>query len=150
MRLSQKFACKAAMAGALALTLPSAGLAQEQDGDAEEAAIEMTEGEEELAKLLEGREAGEPVSCIRHRLNDRVRIIDDTALVYGRGKTIYVNYTNNPRTIDDWDTLVTRRFGSSFCKTDIVTKIDPSSGIFAGTIFLSEFIPYKRVEKEDS
>jgi len=150
MRLTKRFASTAVMVGVLTLTLPSAGLAEEQDGDAAEAAIEMTEGEEELAKLLEGREAGEPVSCIRHRLNDRVRIIDDTALVYGRGKTIYVNYTNNPKSIDDWDTLVTRRFGSSFCKTDIVTKIDPTSGIFAGSIFLSEFIPYKRVEKEDS
>lgn len=150
MRLTKRFASTAAMAGALALTLPSAGLAEEQEPDTAKDSVEMTKGEKELAKLLEGREAGEPVSCIRHRLNDRIRIIDNTALVYGRGNTIYVNYTNNPKRIDDWDTLVTRRFGSDFCKTDIVTKIDPTSGIFAGTIFLSEFIPYKRVKKEES
>ena len=75
MRLTKRFTSTAIAAGALVLTLPSAGLAEEQEGDAAEEAVEMTEGEEELAKLLEGREAGEPVTCIRHRLNDRVRII---------------------------------------------------------------------------
>lgn len=119
-----------------------------QDGEqADEEQTEQTEGEKKLAKLLEGRVAGEPTSCIRTPPNDRVRVIDDTAIVYGRGKTIYVNRTSRPSDIDDRDTMVIRRFsGSQLCKTDIVTTIDRGSQMFSGVIFLSEFLPYTRVE----
>lgn len=119
-----------------------------QDGErADEEQTEQTKGEKELAKLLEGRVAGEPTSCIRTPSNDRVRVIDDTAIVYGRGKTIYVNRTSRPSDIDDRDTMVTRRFnGSQLCKTDTVTTIDRGSQMFSGVIFLSEFVPYTRVE----
>ena len=119
-----------------------------QDGEwADEEQTEQTKGEKELAKLLEGRVAGEPTSCIRTPPNDRVRVIDDTAIVYGRGKTIYVNRTSRPSDIDDRDTIVIRRFsGSQLCKTDTVTTIDRGSQMFSGVIFLSEFVPYTRVE----
>jgi len=119
-----------------------------QDGErADEEQAEQTKGEKELAKLLEGRVAGEPTSCIRTPPNDRVRVIDDTAIVYGRGKTIYVNRTSRPSDIDDRDTMVIRRFsGSQLCKTDTVTTIDRGSQMFSGVIFLSEFVPYTRVE----
>ena len=119
-----------------------------QDGEwADEEQTEQTKGEKELAKLLEGRVAGEPASCIRTPPNDRVRVIDDTAIVYGRGKTIYVNRTSRPSDIDDRDTMVIRRFsGSQLCKTDTVTTIDRGSQMFSGVIFLSEFVPYTRVE----
>ena len=119
-----------------------------QDGEqADEEQTEQTKGEKELAKLLEGRVAGEPTSCIRTPPNDRVRVIDDTAIVYGRGKTIYVNRTSRPSDIDDRDTMVIRRFsGSQLCKTDTVTTIDRGSQMFSGVIFLSEFVPYPRVE----
>jgi len=119
-----------------------------QDGErADEEQTEQTKGEKELAKLLEGRVAGEPTSCIRTPPNDRVRVIDDTAIVYGRGKTIYVNRTSRPSDIDDRDAMVIRRFsGSQLCKTDTVTTIDRGSQMFSGVIFLSEFVPYTRVE----
>jgi hypothetical protein len=119
-----------------------------QDGErADEEQTEQTKGEKELAKLLEGRVAGEPTSCIRTPPNDQVRVIDDTAIVYGRGKTIYVNRTSRPSDIDDRDTMVIRRFsGSQLCKTDTVTTIDRGSQMFSGVIFLSEFVPYTRVE----
>ena len=119
-----------------------------QDGErADEEQTEQTKGEKKLAKLLEGRVAGEPTSCIRTPPNDRVRVIDDTAIVYGRGKTIYVNRTSRPSDIDDRDTMVISRFsGSQLCKTDTVTTIDRGSQMFSGVIFLSEFVPYTRVE----
>ena len=119
-----------------------------QDGErADEEQTEQTKGEKELAKLLEGRVAGEPASCIRTPPNDRVRVIDDTAIVYGGGKTIYVNRTSRPSDIDDRDTMVIRRFsGSQLCKTDTVTTNDRGSQMFSGVIFLSEFVPYTRVE----
>lgn len=145
MRINPKVSAAALAACALTLSAPSA-LAEVQ---IDKPIAEITKGDIRLAKLLEGREAGKPVSCIRHLPTDRVQIIDGTALVYGRGNTIYVNYTKDPSDIDDWDTLVTRRFGSQFCKTDIVTRVDRGSGFFSGAIFLDNFIPYRRV-KQDS
>ncbi len=131
---------------AMALSAPAAVIAEERDSA--DTQTELSKGDVRLAKLLDGREAGEPVSCIRFRKNDRLQVIDDTAIVYGRGKTIYVNYTKRPDRIDDRDVMVTRRFGSQVCKTDIVTTIDNMTGIYSGNIFLAEFIPYTRVKKD--
>lgn len=129
-------------AAALLATQP---VAAENHEDHDSAA--MTEGEAELAKLLEGRVAGEPQSCIRSRLNDRMQVIDETAYVYGRGKTIYVQRTQHPDRIDRDDALVSRRFtGSQVCKQDIMTTVDPFNGFFTGVVFFEDFIPYTRVE----
>ena len=104
-------------------------------------------GEEELAELLEGREAGEPQRCIRRHVSNRMRTIDGTAFVYGRGDTIYVQRTKHPEDIDDDDVLVTRKFGSSdLCRLDQVTKIDRFNGFYAGNVFFEDFVPYTRVE----
>lgn len=111
------------------------------------APVEMTKGEERLAKLLEGRVAGEPQNCIRQRLNDNMTVIEETAYVYGRGKTIYVQRTQNPEDIDRNDALVLRRFnGTQLCRQDLVTTIDPVLGFFTGAVFFDDFIPYTRVE----
>lgn len=104
-------------------------------------------GEEELAELLEGRVAGEPQRCIRRHVSNRMRTIDGTAFVYGRGDTIYVQRTKHPEDIDDDDVLVTRKFGSSdLCRLDQVTKIDRFNGFYAGNVFFEDFVPYTRVE----
>jgi len=113
------------------------------------AAKEKKSGEEKLAELLEGRVAGEPQSCITSFHNDHVRVIDDTALVYGRGKTIYVNRTKHPESIDDDDVLVIKRYGSQLCKLDNVTTVDRHHGMFTGVVFLDDFVPYTRVEKSE-
>ena len=129
--------------GALALASAPAFADEPED---EATKPEMTKGEKELAKLLEGRVAGEPTSCISAHPNENLRVIDGTALVYGRGKTIYVNYTRHPEDIDGDDVLVIRRFGSQLCRLDNVTTVDRTSGFFSGAIFLDDFIPYKRVK----
>ncbi|MDX1704691.1 MAG: hypothetical protein R3235_10405 [Altererythrobacter ishigakiensis] len=122
-------------------------MAEEEGKDADK--TEMTEGEQELAKLLEGRVAGEPVKCIRNYPTQRLRTIDETAYVYGRGDTIYVQRTRDPETIDDSDVLVIRSFGNQLCRLDQVTTIDRYSGFFSGVVFLDNFIPYTRVKDED-
>ena len=147
-RTTARFASLGALSGAAALALVAAPPAFADDHA--EADTEMTEGEERLAELLEGRVAGEPQNCIRSRLNDRVTVIDNTAIVYGRGGTIYVQRTAHPDRIDSRDTLVSRRFnGSQVCRQDIVTTIDPFTGIFTGAVFFEEFIPYTRVDEND-
>jgi len=130
---------------AFALAAPAALQAQDDPPPAE--AEEMTKGERQLARLLEGRVRGEPVDCIRVFPNQSMRTIDRTAYVYGRGKTIYVQRTANPEDIDRRQALVTQRFrASELCRLDVVTTIDPILGFFTGTVFLEDFVPYTLVE----
>lgn len=107
----------------------------------------VSKGETRLAKLLEGRVAGEPASCITTIGSSPLTVIDDTALVYKRGDTIWVNRTRTPEAIDDNDYLVIRKFSSSqLCRSDQITTHDRVSNFFSGVIFLDDFVPYKKVE----
>lgn len=97
----------------------------------------------ELAQLLEGRVAGTPQDCIfMPSAGDSLRVLHGTALVFGRGKTIYVNYTQDPDSIDRSDTFVFRRTASRLCDTDSATT--SQTGTYTGNVMLEEFIPYTR------
>lgn len=137
----------AAAAGGLSLS-PLA--AQDAGGLGAEAKVEsspMTRGEAKLAKLLEGRVAGEPVRCIRTLPNQRMQTIDRTAYVYGSGETIYVQRTRNPENIDNNDALVINRFNASeLCRLDITTSVDRTLGVFTGAVFFEDFVPYTRAK----
>jgi hypothetical protein len=110
---------------------------------------EMTKGEAKLAKMLDGRVAGEPKSCIRTIGSRNIQQIDGTALVYRDGRTIWVNRTRHPDSIDDNDIMVIKRFdGTSLCRTDNITLVDRFSGMLTGVIFLDDFVPYRLPENE--
>jgi hypothetical protein len=139
---------------AVPLTLLGVGLAPlaaqgSPDVEAKAEATPPTKGEKRLAKLLEGRAAGQPVNCIRTFPRDRMQTIDRTAYVYGSGNTIYVQRTNAPDSIDDSDALVIRRYNATqLCRVDIATTIDPVTGIFSGAVFFDDFVPYTRVKDD--
>ena len=132
-------------AAAIGLLAAPAAHADEHEG----ADKEMTKGEKRLAKMLEGRVAGEPERCIRTIGSRSITQIDDTALVYKRGDTIWVNYTKTPDAIDDMDYLVIRKFSSTqLCKTDQVETYSRGGDFFSGVIFLDDFVPYRKVDSE--
>lgn len=106
-------------------------------------------GEELLAKRLEGREAGQPVSCLPFSQTRDLEVIDKTALIYGRGNTIWVNRPSNARDLDDDDILVTRNSTSSTCSVDIVHTYDRAGHFMTGFVNLGEFVPYRRVARAD-
>jgi hypothetical protein len=115
----------------------------------EPAQPEVTKGEAKLAKMLEGRVAGEPEHCIRTIGSRNLQQIDRTALVYKDGKTIWVNRTRTPDAIDDSDIMVIKRFdGTSLCRTDNITLVDRLSGTFTGIIFLDDFVPYRKADAD--
>jgi hypothetical protein len=122
---------------AAALALGAAGIVQARPRES---------GQEQLDKLLQGRVAGTPVSCIPAFSNDQVRIIDRTALVYGSGRTIYVNRPRHPDNLDSDDILVTRRHGSQVCSLDQVRLHDRTSRSFSGFVNLEQFVPYRRID----
>ncbi|MDG2002924.1 MAG: hypothetical protein P8J20_06280 [Novosphingobium sp.] len=129
---------------AIALLTATALLA----GPAVQAKQRMT-GEEKLAKLLEGREAGEPVDCISFSRARDSRIIDKTAIVYGSGRTIYVNRPVNAEDLDDGDVMVTRTSLSRLCKLETVRLHDSSQFFFTGFVGLEKFVPYRKIAQKN-
>ena len=103
--------------------------------------------EAELARALQGRVAGEPVSCIDlHRVTSS-QVITNTAILYDSGSVLYVNRPRNGADqLDRRDTMVTRTMLSRLCDIDVVTMVEPSSGTMSGIVFLGEFVPYRRVQ----
>ncbi len=102
------------------------------------------QGEAKLAKMLEGRTAGKPQSCISAPVSDRLQIIDQTAIVYDVGETIYVARPDQPKSLNADDILVIDRLAGELCKQDVVRTVDQSSVATTGTIFLGDFIPYRK------
>lgn len=100
-------------------------------------------GEERLAKLIGERSAGEPRDCINTNASRSLTVIDKTAIVYKQGGKLWVNRTAYPQDLDEDDVMVIRRYSSNLCRTDIVTTVDRTSGIFTGSIFLTDFVPYE-------
>lgn len=101
-------------------------------------------GEARLAKMIEGRTAGEPVSCIPALRSNRLTVIDHVGLVYDAGDTIYVARASNPRSLGRNDIVVIDRFGSQLCKQDIVRTVDRYQHYTTGAVFLEDFIPYTK------
>jgi hypothetical protein len=103
--------------------------------------------QQQLDKLLEGRVAGKPVSCISQFDTRDMQVIDKTAIVYSSGNVIYVNKTNDAERLDSDDILVTRLNGSELCSVDVIQLHDRSGGFWRGFVGLDKFVPYRRVPK---
>ncbi len=102
----------------------------------------------QLAKLLEGRVAGEPVNCIPLTSVTSSQIIDGKAIVYRIGSKMYVN---TPRSgadrLDDNDILLTRNYGSQLCRIDSVQLVDRNSRFVRSFVVLDRFVPYTKPKK---
>lgn len=116
---------------------------------AHETADKPSVGEAELAELLEGRVAGEPVRCLRQSQRDGLQVIDSTALVFRDGRTLYVNRPRNAQFLDEWDVPVFRQFTSSLCELDQVEMRDRTSLMGGPVLVLDEFVPYTKPAKEE-
>jgi hypothetical protein len=100
--------------------------------------------EAKLAQRLEGRTAGEPVSCIPLVQSNRLEVIEGVALVYDAGDTLYVARPTDPETLRNDDIVVIDRHGSQLCDTDVTRTIDRNGGYMTAVIFLKKFVPYKK------
>lgn len=131
--MARKLISIAAIAAGAALALPAQ-------------AEQRPSPEQQLERALEGRVAGEPVSCVNLRSIRNSRVIDRTAILFEAGSTIYVN---RPRagasSLSRYDTQVLRTIGTQLCSVDSLRMVDPSTGVFTGNVFLGDFVPYRRV-----
>jgi len=103
--------------------------------------------EQRLEKLLEGRTAGKPTSCISQSDTRDLEVLDGVALVYRSGTTLYVNKPRNPEDLDSDDILVIRPSGSQLCRLDMVHTVDRMGHFTTGFINLGDFVPYRRTQQ---
>jgi hypothetical protein len=112
-------------------------------------AKEKQTGEQKLAELLEGRVAGEPKSCISTTRGGNLRVIENTALVYEAGDTLWVNRTARPDDLNRDDVLVINKTsGMQLCRLDRITTVDQVNHFFTGVVFLQDFVPYRKAPQE--
>ena len=130
--MARKLLSIAAIAASAALALPAQ-------------ADQRRSPEQQLERALEGRVAGEPVNCLNLRTVRNSRIIDGTAILFDAGSTIYVNRPRSgAESLDRDDTQVVRSHTGQLCSIDTIRMVDPTSGMFRGSVFLGEFVPYRR------
>jgi hypothetical protein len=106
-------------------------------------------GEARLAEMLQGYEAGEPVTCINATRSNRLTVIPHVGLVYDAGDTIYVGRAVNHNMLRDDDVPVIERFSSQLCRNDVMRTIDRYSPSFQGALFIENFVPYHKVDDAD-
>ena len=126
------------------LALILAGTAMALTGATASAETRAEKSEASLAKMLEGRTAGEPVKCINAFSSNRIRVMEHVGIVYDAGHTIYVARATDPDQLDSWDVPVIERFGSQLCSNDIMRTVDRTGGHFSGPLFLDDFVPYTK------
>jgi len=73
-------------------------------------------------------------------------IVPGTAIVYDAGGVLYVNRPRaGAESMDDWDIMINRLWSSQLCSIDTVELVDQGSRMYSGSVFLGEFVPYRRV-----
>lgn len=101
----------------------------------------------QLQKLLAGRTAEKPVSCISLNWSRSSDVIPGRAIVYRVGSKLYVNRPSSGADSLDGDSiLVTRTVGSQLCRGEAVQLVDRGSRFQRGFVLLGDFVPYSRAK----
>lgn len=123
----------------LSLTIGAALLA------AGAAQAEKPSPEAQLAKLLDGRVAGQPSDCINLSGSPSSQVIPGQAIVYREGRTLWVNRPRSgASSLTGDEVLVTRTLGSRLCSTDTVMLHDRTTQFMTGIVMLGDFVPYRK------
>jgi len=108
------------------------------------AAAAREKGEAKLARIIDGRVAGEPVRCLDSSQRRNMQVVDRTALVFKDGDTLYVSRPAGVSFLTWSDVPVFEIWGGQLCKMDIVHLHDRATGIGGPSLSMSEFVPYRR------
>lgn len=102
--------------------------------------------EARLSRLVQGRVAGEPVSCITLFRDHRVYTVDRLAEVYEVGAIRYVNRFDGGCQALTTDTIaVSRTPTDRLCEGDILDlNSTPAPSIPVGSCTFGKFTPYKK------
>ena len=103
------------------------------------------EAEAKFQRLVAGKVAGSPVTCLPHYRASNMVVIDDNRVAFEEGSRVYVNDFRGGTCANlgnGFYTLVTRSGGSGMCSGDFANVVDISSGMTMGSCVLGDFVPY--------
>jgi len=94
---------------------------------------------------LAGRTAGAPQRCVTIEQNQNLRIADSGTVIYGSGKTVWVNrLASICPGATRMDILIVEPMGLQYCRGDRARTIDPVSKTPGPACILGDFVPYSR------
>ena len=102
------------------------------------------QAEAEFQKLIAGKVAGDPISCLQtYRSGDMVRI-DNSTVAFKDGRRVYVNHLIGECSGlgSGFYALETRSNGTGLCRGDIARVTDTSTGTIVGACAIGDFTPY--------
>ena len=110
------------------------------------AAAAGPDGEAKLARLIAGRTAGPPRSCISRRPDDRSEVVEKVGVVFDVGATRYVSrFQGGCEQLTAFTQIVTRTPTTQLCAGDIADVVtNPPPAINVGSCTYGEFVPYAR------
>jgi hypothetical protein len=107
--------------------------------------------EAELAKLLAGRTAGEPVECIALFPSSSSQTIDHTAVVYNQAGKLFVNrFEGGCPMLDSFHIFVTRTTSTRLCRGDTAQVLTQQPSFYVGSCIFAKFTPYTKDAKAKS
>jgi len=109
--------------------------------------IRSVKAQQEYERLLAGKVAGPPVSCLpSYNQNDMV-VVDENTIAFRNGSSrVYVNHMQGGcNNLGGPYALVTRTFGSAqLCRGDVGQVVDVTNHFTVGSCVFGDFIPYTR------
>ncbi|WP_242128345.1 hypothetical protein [Sphingobium sp. Sx8-8] len=103
----------------------------------------------ELEQALAGKVAGEKMSCVNREPQANLTAISGNVLLYRVSRRlVYRNdLIGSCSGLARGDTLIIRTWGSQYCRGDMATSADLTSGIVTGNCALGDFTPYRAPAK---
>jgi hypothetical protein len=106
--------------------------------------------EQQYQRLLAGKVAGTPISCLPSYNANDMQIIDQSTIVFrtGGGGRVYIAHMDGPCTnlsANGPYALVTRQYGANgLCHGDIAHVVDTLNHFTVGSCAFGDFTPYTR------
>lgn len=104
--------------------------------------------QQQYDRLLAGKVAGAPISCLApYRSGDMVTIDDNTIAFKDGSSRVYINHMRGgcSNLSGSSYALVTRSFGGSgLCRGDIAEVVDTLNHMTVGSCVFGDFVPYTR------
>ena len=102
------------------------------------------EAQADLNKLIAGKNAGAPFTCLQHYHSDDMVRIDESTVAFKQGRRVYVNHLIGACSNLDssFYALVTKSSGTGLCRGDIAYVQDVSNGTIVGSCAIGDFVPY--------
>jgi len=112
---------------------------------AAEQPIRSAKAQGEYDRLLAGKVAGAPISCLPSYHQDDMVVIDERTVAFRQGRSrVYVNHMQGGcSNLGGPYALVTKTFGSAqLCRGDIGQVVDLTNHFTVGSCVFGDFVPY--------